>query len=173
MVPVVIGATTHVVYPQLGASLKYGRGFSGVVTAFGGFLLGSSINAISANQPDRIGYFSLGVVLLLILGSVLVFLQTSPILFGALTLLTLVGIALGRRAGHIATVDEFIQWAQANQLLAGVVMVGVCVGIISLVASFPSDLTSGSGRVNVISHGTGLIVGLFTGLLANGFNRTD
>ncbi|MFC7046953.1 hypothetical protein ACFQH6_17480 [Halobacteriaceae archaeon GCM10025711] len=169
VVPVVIGATTHVVYPELGASLKYGRGFSGVVGAFGGFLLGSTVSAIGARQPERVAYFSLSTLLLLLFASVLVIIGTAPVLFGALTVVTFVGTAWGTRAGHVGTADEYLEWARENRRLAVVIAVGVFVGVLSIVSAFPSDLTRGATLVNVVGHGTGLLVGLFTGMLANGF----
>lgn len=176
VVPILLAAISHVFYRWiLDIPLHYGRGFSGVVSAVGGFLFMSTVAEIESQQSKRISYAMLGYLLLfLFLGiAVEISVSPSPVIFGGIAAVTQLVIAVGTATDRLAAADELWHWARTHRLRALLVCVGAYVGVMAFVAAFPSDLTQGGNLVNFAAHGAGLLVGVWLGGRLSGFDSSS
>ncbi len=141
------------------------RGFSGIVSAFGGMLLGG-VTLFSAAEYGQ--FKALNVALTAILVGVAILSYMSGILSPKIGGLLVIGI-LGTLSSFVTLEDvrdtgRLLRKIQADRDdLSYIVYCGFVVGVI-IAIMFPLDVVQDGMFVNIISHGSGFVFGVLVTL---------
>ncbi|WP_143421206.1 hypothetical protein [Halorubrum ezzemoulense] len=138
----------------------YSRGFSGVVSGFGGFLLVAFVVAVKDTYGSELAEVvgvSL-VLLLLLLVSVVYSGGIQPLVAGLVAFgigLQVIG-ALYERDWELPTVDVASRTFAFQVVSGGLVVTVLAVLVVSL---FPAALVEGGTFTNIVGHGIGVLTG--------------
>lgn len=158
--PVVINGASYLLLHEIaGNQITRDRGFSGIVGAIDGLLIGTIINSVAQEQEEKVGIFSVTMFCsFLMLGLGVATRRPLALLIGVLIL---VGIFVGIQLGYIAPIDEWLEWAKTQPGTAAILVIAAFASALVLAGSLPQNLNTGSGgSINIVSHGAGIIFGL-------------
>jgi len=160
--PVITAVASNLIYSSVGWTIRYSMGFSAVVSAFGGFLLGSTLTEIELVQPKPLARTTAGYLLSILLLTMAVTLSgpVLSLLFGVSGVLTMVCLSYLTSFGSAVTVLELGRWAKQNPTPAILIGVGGLFGAASVLTAFPNTIVQDGTLVDFAGHGSGLIFGL-------------
>lgn len=168
IVPIVVNAADLVIFTRYYPSVDgYSRGFSGVVGAFGGFLLVALLAVVRdvyGGAATQVVGVSL-VLLLLVLVDVVYAGTVRPVVGVLVVIGILVQIfgVLYERDWELPKVEaprRVLAMRGASGLLVVVVLAYL------VLALFPGELVQGGAFVNIFAHGIGFLIGGITAFIA-------
>lgn len=162
-VPPVTALLSEFVFREVvGTVPQYSRGFSGVVSALGGVLLISVIGMFERRQPPKLRYASVGVSVLCILGTLVWSVRVEPAraILMVMTVSGAVSLLLASHYGVVAGRESLADFAISHPERTILSWVGLVVASMVLSSIAPETMVSDGSVINIVSHGSGFIIGL-------------
>ncbi|WP_458205497.1 hypothetical protein [Haladaptatus sp. NG-SE-30] len=158
--PLIAGFSYLVLDIVIGVAPRFDRGFSGIVGAFGGYLLLTVLGYVEANFETRDTYYLAGLFLILVAGG---FGATRTGTLGVVFILSAVlltlGFLLGVYNGAISDGTEIFDWGRNEPATGLLVCAGLFASALTIVGSFPAETVRNGGFVNIFAHAAGIFVG--------------
>lgn len=158
--PIVINGASYVLLQEIaGHQILRDRGFSGLVGAIDGLLIGTILNTVAQEQEEKVGIFSVTIFFSYLMLGLGVVTQRPLALF--LGVVMLLGIFIGIQLEIMASIDEWLDWVKSQPATAAILVIAAFASALVLAGSLPQNLNSASGgTINIASHGFGIIFGL-------------
>lgn len=158
VLPILVNLTSYAAFQSMGIETN-SRGFSGVVAAYGGFILVALSRFIADQYNVMTGAFVGEAIFLVLLAELVVIYVGQP----SLLVVGLLVIGLGMTLGQIGKRGIQNEWTE-NELQKIAIDTGFTVGVVVLLAAFvwvlfPATLIQSGNFTNIIGHGAGFLWG--------------
>ena len=177
--PVFVSAGSYAWFTYvLDASSVTTRGFSGVVGAVAGYLIISVLFHVATIREEDLLRSLSGVIVSAVTATLLVvnadqFVPVLVVVRDVVPPSALAATALGTvyttRRLHVVEPRSMAAWGERNPGEAAAVVVGTVAFVAVFMAAFPSNPAPSGPVVNVVAHGTGVLLGVLTCAVVESF----
>jgi hypothetical protein len=162
--PVLFSVASYAVFNVILGLSGVERGFSGVVSGLVGILMMSIVVTVNDELPKRRVIFTVGSYLLFLIMTVVSATLYPPIrvalavsaFFGLSALVT--GVLVSEGETTCTT-----RWLVDDWVLPATLLVGIAATAYGVAAAFPVEFLKPNRTINIVSHGTGLVLGVIVG----------